>query len=81
MYEADVRIATNMNVYPRITNRCTNGFDLQGVATHEMGRVFGLATSSASAQTMYAYSPRCSKAWRTLGAGDVRGMVSLYGYR
>lgn len=81
MYEADVRIATNRNVYPAITDRCTDGFDLQGIATHEMGRVFGLNTSSGTAQTMYAYAPKCSTAWRTLGAGDIAGMRSLYGYR
>lgn len=55
-------------------------YDLQGVATHEWGHVFGLAhdATAGSQQVMKPASSTCETAQRKLGAGDVAGITWLY---
>lgn len=58
------------------------GYDLQHIATHELGHTFGLADLYASADsclTMYGYGSTGQTHARTLGDGDVAGLRALYG--
>lgn len=59
----------------------TEGFDIQGLATHEMGHSLGLGHAQLGrCLTMYPYmSPSESVDARTPGDGDVIGIRSLYG--
>ncbi|MEV0003230.1 matrixin family metalloprotease [Micromonospora sp. NPDC050980] len=61
---------------------CTNAWDLTSVMTHERGHTFGLGHSSAdTASTMYPSIAACTFGKRTLGRGDLRGLLDLYGRR
>ena len=66
------------------TANCNNAYDLTSVVLHERGHSLGLnhvdQTSHASAVMTPALSP-CTIGKRTLGLGDYRGLVSLYGTR
>jgi hypothetical protein len=56
--------------------------DLQNIATHELGHCFNLADiydSSQSHLTMYGYSYPGDYEKRTLEAGDIAGIQSLFG--
>ena len=55
-------------------------FDFLGVATHEIGHAAGLghAANSCSQETMYAYVGFGETHQRTLNAGDIAGITSLY---
>lgn len=59
-------------------------FDVQSVATHEFGHVYGLGHASYSYSkpegklTMNAYMPMCDASYRTLGRGDVIGLRKIY---
>ncbi|MEX0992304.1 MAG: matrixin family metalloprotease [Actinomycetota bacterium] len=80
LVEADIRIDDNGN-WITVMSGCNNKYDLQGIATHERGHTFGLAhvTSSHGNLTMSTYGlPECSKAYRTLGRGDAKGLRQLY---
>ena len=58
------------------------GYDLQHIATHEVGHTFGLADlydSADSCLTMYGYGSTGQTHARTLGEGDVVGLRKLYG--
>jgi hypothetical protein len=60
----------------------TSLMDLQNIATHELGHCFNLADiydSSQSQLTMYGYSGPGDTAKRTLEAGDIAGIQSLFG--
>ncbi|WP_146806634.1 matrixin family metalloprotease [Cellulomonas persica] len=53
--------------------------DLEGVATHEAGHVFGLNhVDRSSLQVMKPYSGSCESGQRKLGPGDLRGMNALF---
>lgn len=61
---------------------CSNRFSVEGVATHEMGHVFGLAHVSESAHgnlTMSTKARPCTASDTTLGLGDVLGLRKKYG--
>ncbi len=80
LVEADIRIDDNSNWTTDLSS-CNNKYDLQGIATHERGHTFGLAhvTSAHGNLTMTTFGlPECSKAYRTWGRGDVRGLRQLY---
>jgi hypothetical protein len=58
------------------------GFDLQHIATHEVGHTFGLAdlySGADSCLTMYGYGSTGQTHARTLGDGDITGLRVLYG--
>ncbi|USQ83543.1 matrixin family metalloprotease [Streptomyces phaeoluteigriseus] len=79
--EADVRFNTRDHTFTdRLTDTCSNTYDLRSVATHEAGHVFGLAHvgQSHESQTMFTNSFVCSTTARTLGRGDVLGLRALY---
>jgi len=61
---------------------CSNRFSVEGVATHEMGHVFGLAHVSEAAHgnlTMSTRARPCTASDTTLGLGDVLGLRKKYG--
>jgi hypothetical protein len=60
----------------------TKVMDLQNIATHELGHCFNLADiydSSQSHLTMYGYSGYGDIEKRSLEAGDIAGIQSLFG--
>lgn len=61
--------------------RTGTAFDLQDVATHEHGHIFGLGDlyySSDRYLTMYGYAAPGETLKRTLGRGDIAGIQALY---
>jgi hypothetical protein len=62
---------------------CSNRPDLEGLTAHEFGHAFGLLhvdDNTHPDQTMSTYiNSYCSGLERTLGAGDLAGLASLYG--
>lgn len=61
------------------TEPSSGGYDILGIATHEMGHTMGLQHAGASCLTMYPYIDDGSTAERTLGDGDIVGIQGLYG--
>jgi hypothetical protein len=57
---------------------CSGAYDLQGVATHEMGHVYGLNHAGDATQVMYASSGYCDTGDRLLGSGDHAGLMAIY---
>ena len=60
---------------------CTEGWDLQAVATHEFGHAFGLGHVKEGLHanlTMAPYILPCQSSEARLGLGDVRGLRALY---
>lgn len=81
MVEADMRLDPGSRTVLSLPSNCTDKFDVQSLATHEWGHAYGLShpgTGHANL-TMAHLLPPCSKAPRTLGLGDWRGMRKLYG--
>jgi len=80
--EADVKLnKANYTWYVTKPSGCSNKWDIQAVATHEFGHVFGLGSVSelthgnlTMSQTIYA----CQNSEDTLGLGDVLGLESKY---
>lgn len=64
---------------PLTTNPSSGGYDILGLATHEMGHTMGLQHVSTECLTMHPILDYGSTAERTLGDGDVVGIQSLYG--
>lgn len=59
---------------------CRNAYDLTGVLTHERGHTFGLGHATADpGLTMYPSVRACDFSKRTLGKGDLLGLVHIYG--
>ena len=60
----------------------SSAYDVQNIATHEAGHVCGLAdlySSRDTALTMYGYGSPGEVKKRDLAAGDIAGLVKLYG--
>ncbi len=59
---------------------CRNAYDLTGVMTHERGHTFGLGHATADpGLTMYPSVRACDFSKRTLGKGDLLGLIHIYG--
>ena len=58
----------------------TSVMDFQNIATHEFGHAAGMGhpSSTCAEETMYAYSTEGETKKRTLNAGDISGIKSLY---
>jgi hypothetical protein len=83
MIAADMRLDPGSRTVLKYPASCRNKFDLQSLATHEWGHAYGLLHpgSGHAKLTMAHLLPPCSKAPRTLGLGDWRGLRKLYGLR
>lgn len=82
--EADVLFAEGQRWWTRpVISTCRGRIDVEGLAAHEFGHVFGLLHVDDGAhpdQTMSTYlNGYCSKIERTLGTGDLAGLARLYG--
>lgn len=53
-------------------------YDVQSVATHEMGHILGLGHVSCQTHTMYDRTPPENADYRTLETGDLTGLRMLY---
>ncbi|MGN8025402.1 matrixin family metalloprotease [Microbacterium sp. 22242] len=75
---SDIRLSTSYAWSAADT--CTgSAFDVQGVATHEFGHVFGLNhVAQSSGQVMKPSSLACETSQRSLGLGDLTGIHHLY---
>jgi predicted Zn-dependent protease len=77
----DADIQMNSNLHWSTTGLAT-AYDVQDIATHEMGHVCGLGdlyNSPASELTMYGYSSMNETKKDTLGSGDILGLQKMYG--
>jgi hypothetical protein len=61
-----------------MTTGCFGMYDLQNVATHEIGHAFGLDHPADSTQVMYASAALCDFGKRLLGSGDHAGLMAIY---
>lgn len=58
---------------------CQNAFDLQGVATHEIGHLLGVAHSKVETSAMWWQQPACTQSFATLADSDRCAARFLYG--
>lgn len=58
-----------------------DGWDIQGVTTHEFGHALGLDHSSDPEATMFMTSPDKGLSFRSIEADDIAGVQFLYGVR
>lgn len=76
-FEVDVKF--NVSHAWSSTSSCSGSrFDVQGIATHEWGHVFGLEDLKNSNLVMKDSSGYCETTQRSLGLGDVLGIGYLY---
>jgi matrixin len=72
-------IAVNGSVRWTATDACWRAYDLQGVLTHELGHLFGLAHDPRDpSATMYPTAGQCETLKRDLAASDLGGLQYLY---
>jgi hypothetical protein len=78
--ETDIRFAQNENWWTNeTTSGCTNAFDLEDLATHEIGHMIGLGhADDYSSQVMEANAYLCNFRNRQLGQGDMTSLANLY---
>lgn len=78
--EADMRLNINFNWGDAALD--SSLMDLENIATHEMGHVFGMDdiyTESCNTVTMFGYSGYGETSKRSLEQPDVDGIVKMYG--
>ncbi|MDX6360639.1 MAG: hypothetical protein QOH37_3693 [Nocardioidaceae bacterium] len=82
---ADILMDNGASMATELPTDCFDIWDFEGVVTHEMGHVYGMAhTGSGSGHdnlTMQHELTPCSTYARTLGLGDWLGMKKMYGVR
>jgi hypothetical protein len=83
--EADTRLNKVSPIFWTVTPAspsCSNQYDVEGVATHEWGHVYGLAHVSEADHGNLTMSTQnngpCQASERTLGLGDVLGLRAIY---
>jgi hypothetical protein len=87
IFEADMVLSTgyawlhnNITGDPDLAQGQAGYMDVQNIATHEFGHVVGLGDlRNGSEQTMYGFSNYAEVKKRSLEAGDITGVQSLYG--
>ncbi|WJY01099.1 hypothetical protein [Curtobacterium sp. 458] len=76
--EADQRYSTKY-AWSSTASCSGNRFDVQAVATHEWGHLYGLGhVASGTGQVMEAAEGPCALGSRTLGFGDMTGIAAKY---
>ncbi len=75
VFEADIRLNSNQ---PLGIGKSSTTYDLVSVLVHEFGHFCGLAHVSDRTHTMYPELPKNCTIYRTLCAGDRRGLRVLY---
>ena len=73
----DADIIYNPN-YKWSTTGAKDGYDLQSVATHEIGHQLGLGHSALNSSTMYNALGSGNTSWRSLSLDDITGLCTLY---
>lgn len=73
--EVDIRLNTYQNW---ATNGAANADDVQGVLTHEIGHLLGMAHSDVPEATMWPYTWYGDTSRRTLEQDDILGVSALY---
>ena len=79
--DADIRFSTNYNWFDSATaSGCAQAFDLQDIATHEIGHMIGLDHSATGTdQVMNPNAFGCNFQNRKLARGDLAGFTALWG--
>jgi hypothetical protein len=74
--EVDIRF--NNAFKWQTANSCSGGYDLDGVATHEMGHGVGLGHSNVQGATMYPSVAACDFSLSSLASDDKNGYSAIY---
>ena len=74
----DADVLFNGGSFNFTTSSESGGFDVQDVATHELGHLLGLDHSGCAGATMYPYVDPTVILHRSLSADDARGIESVY---
>ncbi len=74
----DADVLFNGGGFKFTTSSEPGGFDVQDVATHELGHLLGLDHSGCAGATMYPYVDQTVILHRSLSADDARGIESIY---
>lgn len=80
---ADILMDNGASMATELPANCVDIWDFEGVVTHEMGHVYGMAHTGSGHDnlTMQHELTPCSTYARTLGLGDWLGMKKMYGAR
>ena len=74
----DADVLFNGGGFKFTTSSEPGGFDVQDVATHELGHLLGLDHSGCAGATMFPYVDQTVILHRSLSADDARGIESIY---
>lgn len=80
-FEADIRYNRDyesLHFVRNITSTCRHSVYLDGVATHEVGHIYGFRDVGQELLTMWGFLARCTERVATLGRGDWLGWSENY---